>query len=112
MGFPKIAPPHFFGFGVTCPWAQKGGVQKHPPCGPHRGQMPIVWFWAPDGHWGCGIGKGDCPVVCILGGVYGKSHRMDFWEGLSQKKRVALRAPQPSRSATGMDALLSCYIGE
>ena len=28
MGIPKIAPPNFFGFGVTCPWAQIGGVQK------------------------------------------------------------------------------------
>ena len=43
MGFPKIAPPNFFGFGVTCQWAQYGGCKKHPP--PFvllRGQLPIV----------------------------------------------------------------------
>jgi len=42
-----------------------------------------------------------------------KAHRMYFWEGLSQNNRVALRAPQPSRCATGMDApFLSVYTGE
>jgi len=40
----------------------------HVPCGPLRGQLPLVWFWAPEGEWGCGIGKGGCPDVCILGG--------------------------------------------
>ena len=28
-----------------------------------------------------------------FGRGYGKAHRMYFWEGLSQKKGVALRAP-------------------
>jgi len=46
----------------------KWGVQKAPPCGPLWGQLPILWFWAPEGEWGCGIGKGGCPAVCILGG--------------------------------------------
>jgi len=31
MGVPIIAPPIFFGFGVTCPLAQNGVVQKVPP---------------------------------------------------------------------------------
>jgi len=31
MGVPKIAPPNFFRFGVTCLWVQNGGVQKHQP---------------------------------------------------------------------------------
>jgi len=92
MRFPKIAHRHFFGFGVTCPWAKNGGCKKHPPCGPLRVQLPKVWFWAPEGKWGCEIGKGGCPAVCILGAGYGKAHRMYFWEGLYQKKRVALRA--------------------
>jgi len=70
-----------------------GGVKSTPPCGTLRGQLPIVSFWAPEGEWGCGKGKGGCPAVCILGGGYGKAQRMYFWEGLSQKKRVALRAP-------------------
>jgi len=90
-----------------------GGAKSTHPCGPLGGQLPIVWFWAREGEWGCGIGREGCPAVCILGGGYGKAHRMYFWEGLSQKKRVALRAPVPSRCATGLDApLLSGYIGE
>jgi len=47
----------------------KMGVQKAPhTCGPLRGQLPIVLFWAREGEWGCGILKGWCPAVCILGG--------------------------------------------
>ena len=43
MGDPKILPPIFFGFGVTCPWAQNLGCKKHrPACVPLRGQLPIV----------------------------------------------------------------------
>jgi len=42
MGFPKIAPRNFFWIWVTCPWAQNGGCQKNSPCGPLRGQLPIV----------------------------------------------------------------------
>jgi len=34
---------NFFGFGVTCPWAQNGGCKKHrPPFVPLRGQLPIL----------------------------------------------------------------------
>ena len=69
-------------------------VHKHPPpCGPLRVQLPIIWFFGPEGEWGSWIGKGVCPAVCILGGGYGNAHRMYVCEGLSQKKRVALRAP-------------------
>jgi len=44
MVVPKIAPPNFFGFGVTCPLVQNGGWgKKHRhPCVPLRGQLPIV----------------------------------------------------------------------
>ena len=71
VGVPKIALPHFFGFGVNCKWAQNGGCKKHPKCVPLRGQLPIVWFWVPEGEWACGIGMEGCPAVCILGGGYG-----------------------------------------
>jgi len=37
MGGSKIAPPKFFGFGVSCPWAQNGGVQVVPPMWAHVG---------------------------------------------------------------------------
>ena len=49
-----------------------------------------------------------------FGRRYGKAHRTYFWEGLSQKKGVAMRAsPGPSRCATGIDApLFAGYIGE
>jgi len=30
-GVGKIAPPKFFGFGVSCPWAQNGGCKLYPP---------------------------------------------------------------------------------
>jgi len=93
-GFPKIAPPKFFWIWCHLPMFPKWGCKKHPPpCGPLRVQLHIVWFFAAEGEWGSGIGKGVCPAVCILGGGYGKAHRMYFCEGLSQKKRVALRAP-------------------
>jgi len=46
----------------------KWRVQKAPPMRALRGQLPLVWFWAPEVELGCGIGKGGCPTVCILGG--------------------------------------------
>jgi len=94
MGVPKIAPSPIFLNLVSLAHAPKMGFAKStPPCVPLRGQLPIVRFWAADGEWGCGLGKGGCPAESILGGGYGKAHRMYFWEGLSQEKRVALRAP-------------------
>jgi len=87
---PKIGPS-----GVTCPWAQNGGV-KAPPCGPLWGQLPIVWFWAPEGQWGWGIGKGgmERPTVCIFGRA-------------SPQKRVALRA-SPGLAAARLAGMLLC----
>ena len=113
MGLPKLHPQFFWIWGHL-PMGPKWGCAKStPPCVPISGQLPIVWFWAPEGEWGCGIGKGGCPAICILGGGYRKAHRMYFWDGLSQKKRVALLAPTASRCTTGMDApLMSGYIGE
>ena len=40
--FQNCTPPIFFGFGVTCPRAENGGVQKAPPNVPLRSQLPIV----------------------------------------------------------------------
>jgi len=92
--FPKIEPPQISLDLVSLAHGPKmGGAKSTPPCVPLRVQLPIFWFWAPEGEWGYGIGKGGCPVACILGEGYGKAHRMYFLEGLSQKKRVALRAP-------------------
>jgi len=42
MRVPKIKPPNFFGFGVTCPSAQKGVQKAQPSCVPLRGQLHIV----------------------------------------------------------------------
>ena len=88
------------------------GVQKAPPCGPLRVQLPIVWFWAPEGEWGCGIWKGGCPAVCILGGGYERPTVCIFGRSSPKRWSHCVR-PQHSRCATGMDAtFLSVYIGE
>jgi len=92
-GFPKLPPPIFLDLGSLAHGPKFVGAKSTLPSGPLMGHLPINGFWAPEGEWVLGIGKGGCPAVCILGGGYGKAHRMHFWEGLSQKKRVALRAP-------------------
>ena len=59
MGVTKIAPLKFFWIWGHLPMGPKWGEAKStPPCGTLRGQLPIVWFWAPEGEWGCAIGKG------------------------------------------------------
>jgi hypothetical protein len=88
---------------------RKWGCKQAPPSGPLWGQLPIVGFWAPEGGWGLGIGKGGSPAVCILGGGYGSAHRMYFWEGLSQKKRAALRA-SPGLVALRLAVMQVCWL--
>jgi len=84
---PKICTPQNWAPRGSLAHGPKMGVQvAPPPSGPMWGQLPIVGFWAPEGQWGWGIGKGGTPAVCILGGGYGKAHRMYVWEGLSPKR--------------------------
>ena len=99
---PKIGPLR-----GHLPMGPKWGCKKHPPCGPLRGQLPIVGFWAPEDEWDWGIGKGGSPAVCILGGGYGKAHRMYFWEGLSPKEGCT--ACIPGRAAKRLAAMLICW---
>jgi len=92
---------------------KRWGCKKHPPCGPLRGQLPIVWFWTPEGEWGCGIWKGGCPAVCILGGGYERPTVCIFERASPKRRGLHCVRPQPSRCATGMNApLFSGYIGE
>ena len=85
-------PKIFLDLGSLAHEPKMGRAKSTPPCVPLSGQLPIVWLCAPEGEWGCGIRKGGCLAVYILGGGYGNAHRMYFWDGLSQKKTVALRA--------------------
>jgi len=112
-GSQNCTPPNFFVFFCHLPMGPKWGVQKAPPCGSFRGQLPIVGFWAPEGNWGCGIGKGGCPAVCILRGGYGKPTVCIFGRASPKRRGSHCVRQQPSRCATGMDVpLLSGYIGE
>ena len=87
----------------------KMGVQvAPPPSGPMWGQLPIVGFWAPEGEWGWEIGKCGSPPTYFEWGN-GKAHRMNFWEGLSQKKRVALRFA-PSLAAARLAWMPLCCL--
>jgi hypothetical protein len=65
-GFPKLHPPIFWDLGSLAHGPKMGGAKKHPPMWALWGQLSIVWFWAPEGEWGCGIGKGGCPAVCTM----------------------------------------------
>ena len=69
MGGSKIAPPKIGPLRGHLPMGPKWGVQKAPPKWAPLGQLPIVGFWAPEGEWGWGIGKGGSTAVCILGGM-------------------------------------------
>jgi len=59
------SPQTFLDLGLLAHGAKMKGVKSTSPCGPLRGQLPIVWFWAPEGEWGSGIGKGVCLAVLI-----------------------------------------------
>ena len=112
-GIPEIAPPPIFLDLGSLAHGLKMVQKAHPQCGPLRGQLPIVLFWAPEGEWGCVIGKGGFPAVCILGVGYERSTVCIFERASLKRRRSHCLRPQPSRCATGMDApLLSVYIGE
>ena len=113
MGVPKIAPHFFFYLGSLAHGPKIRGGKSTPPCGPLRGQLRIVWFWVPEGEWGCGIGKAVCPAVCILGGGYERPTVCIFGRTSPKRRGSHCVRPQPGRCATGMDVpLLSVYIGE
>jgi len=114
MGIPKLHPPPNFWFWGHLPMGPKSGVEKAPPpCVPLRGQLPMVWFWAPEIELVCGIGKGGCPAVCILGGGYERPTVCIFGRASPKRRGSHCVRPQRSRLATGMDApLLSFYIVE
>jgi len=76
------------------------------------GQLPIVGFWAPEGQWGWGIGKGGPSAVCILGGGMERPPVCMFGRASPQKEGCTAYIPRPSRKATGSEAaLLACGIG-
>jgi len=61
MGVKKLHPPKLDPSGVTCPWAQNGGCNLHPPSGPIWGQLPILSFWAMGRLLGLGRGWAMAP---------------------------------------------------
>jgi len=85
-----------------------GAKSTHPPCGPLRCQLPIVWFWAPEGEWGCGIGKGGCTAVCISGGCC-KGPPYVFLEGPLPKEE-GRNACAPSLAAARLAWMLLCCL--
>jgi len=112
-GGSKLASPKIGPSGVTCPWAQNGGAKKPRPSGPLWGQLPIVGFWAPEGEWGLGIGKGGSTAVCILGGGRERPPYVFLGGPLPKEEGCTACIPWPSRCATGSEAgLLAGYIGE
>jgi len=93
---------------------KRGFAKSTHPSGPLRGQLPIVWFSAPEGEWGCGIWKGGCPAVCVFWAAAMRGPPYVFLGGPLPKEE-GCTACAPSLAAARlacMSLCLSGYIGE